>query len=843
MTPDPKSPPKPELLAPAGDWDCAAAAVEHGADAIYFGLDVGFNARARATNFHLDDLPRLMDLLHRNGVLGYVTLNTLVFTDELAELEKNVRMLAEAGVDAVIVQDVGAARLIRAVAPTLAIHGSTQMTVTSAETLAGLAELELERIVLARELSIKEIAAITAASDVSVEVFVHGALCVAYSGQCLTSESLGGRSANRGQCAQACRLDYRLLCDGQPQDLGDNRYLLSPLDLAAHDLIPALVRAGVASFKIEGRLKSPEYVASVVTQYRRGIDAAAGGDFRPMSDAERDELQLSFSRGFAPGWLEGCDHKRLVPGLSSSKRGVRVGTVRSVRGDRIEAVLARPLAKGDGIVVEGDRAAGAEVGGHVWAVQPAGGDVCWLTLPRGAVPAAADLAGRAIYLTHSPEHARRWRLRSTTPQRQGVVPLKLRVEACPGRPLRVEVSPAAEGKRGRFDAFTLESEGPLEPARKLPASSAMLREQFDRLGGTPYAIGGFEATIESSPMVPLSVLGELRRRMLERLSESVEWSGPHACRAASAASGMLAQVKKREASTEANALPPEPRLHVLCRSPEQIPHLLHAGVGRIYAEFHDIRGYAEAVSRVREASREIYLVPLRIQKPGEVGLLRNLLKRNADGWLVRNLAAVEFACEHGVAAVGDFALNVTNPLSAEFYFNKGLRAITASYDLNRDQLADLVDGVPRGSLEVVVHQHMPMFHMEHCVFCTVLSPGTNKTNCGRPCDRHLVQLRDRVGTDHFLDADIGCRNTLYNGRPQSGAEAVAGLIARGVRDFRIELLPHADAAMIENVVGLYQRLLRGELAGGDVWKTLKADNRIGVTRGTMEQKKNPLAIL
>jgi putative protease len=199
--------PAPELLAPAGNWECIHAAIENGADAVYFGLDVGFNARARAVNFSMEDLPSLMQTLHRRGVVGYVTLNTLVFTDELARFEANVAELAKAGVDAVLVQDLGAARLIRQICPELSIHASTQMTMVSAETIHAIESLGIDRVVLARELSLKEIKKITAANTKPVECFVHGALCVAYSGQCLTSESLGGRSANRGQCAQACRLN------------------------------------------------------------------------------------------------------------------------------------------------------------------------------------------------------------------------------------------------------------------------------------------------------------------------------------------------------------------------------------------------------------------------------------------------------------------------------------------------------------------------------------------------------------------------------------------------------------------------------------------------------------
>jgi U32 family peptidase len=236
-------PSAPELLAPAGDWDCVRAAIENGADAVYFGLDAGFNARARATNFPVEDLPRLMAMLHRRGLKGYATLNTLVFSDELPQFEQVIAAVAEAGVDAVLVQDVGAARLIKAICPDLPLHASTQMTLTSAESIGLAEQLGMERVVVARELSIDEIVAIRRQTSMPLEVFVHGALCVAYSGQCLTSESLGGRSANRGQCAQACRLPYDLVCDGKDVDLGDQKYLLSPQDLAAYALVPELIAA------------------------------------------------------------------------------------------------------------------------------------------------------------------------------------------------------------------------------------------------------------------------------------------------------------------------------------------------------------------------------------------------------------------------------------------------------------------------------------------------------------------------------------------------------------------------------------------------------------------------
>ena len=261
----------PELLAPAGSWECAKAAVENGADAIYFGLD-RFNARMRAHNFTTDDLPALIAFLHGRGVKGYVTLNTLVFPKELKAAAHYLRTIISAGVDAAIVQDIGICQLIRHLSPDFPIHASTQMTVTSAAGVKFAKSAGADLVVLARECSLKEINRIQRQLKkenvvLPLETFVHGALCVAYSGQCLTSESLGGRSANRGECAQACRMTYELISDGKEVDLGDRAYLLSPQDLSGLPVIPDLIKSGVPSLKIEGRLKTPEYVANVTRIY------------------------------------------------------------------------------------------------------------------------------------------------------------------------------------------------------------------------------------------------------------------------------------------------------------------------------------------------------------------------------------------------------------------------------------------------------------------------------------------------------------------------------------------------------------------------------------------------
>ncbi len=838
--------PPVELLAPAGDRVCLQAAVENGADAVYFGLNRGYNARARAANLSLDELPGVMQYLHARGVKGYVTFNTLVFPGELADAEATLRAIAEAGTDAVLIQDLGVMRLARAICPELAIHASTQATMTSAETIDALAELGVQRVVLARELSIEEIRQIRAATSIPVEVFVHGALCVAYSGQCLTSESLGGRSANRGQCAQACRLPYDLVCDGQDVNLGAVQYLLSPQDLAAYDLVPQLIEAGVCSFKIEGRLKTPEYVANVTQHYRRAIDAALAGREANFNRRDIRELELSFSRGFSHGWLGGCDHKALVPGLSSAKRGIRAGRVTGFQGRRVLVELEASLAAGDGVVFAGNRLEGHEQGGRVFAVWVKGaraGEPCErgeaeLEFGRGAVDLRQLHIGQEVWKTDDPQLTARLRKSFTAADPIRRVPLDLHVRAAVGEPLMVEAR-AANGARCRVTTSQ-----PLEAARRHPLTPELLEAQLGRLGGTVYALRRLTADIDGNPMAPLSVLGHLRKAMANELEATHAAPVRRSIAPLGALDGLVQSIRRPiERPTAPRHHDREtPRLRVLCRSLPQLEAVLSAGVADVYADFQDIRQYREAVAIARANRAAIVLATPRIQKPGEIGIFRALSKHHADGILVRNHSGLAFFRQQSVPCVADFSLNAANELTADWLKQRGAARLTASYDLNRDQLLDLVSATPPEWWEVVVHQHMPMFHMEHCVFCAVLSPGTNKTNCGRPCDRHRVELRDRVGMEHPLHADVGCRNTLFNAVPQSAAEVVPTLLARGLRDFRIELVDETPDA-VQHVISLYRDLLAGQITGKEVWTQLKAANRVGVTRGTLEERRNPLAIL
>lgn len=827
----------PELLAPAGDWDCIRAAVENGADAVYFGLEDGFNARARATNFDLNNIADIMLFLHKRGVKGYVTLNTLAFSGELAQLQTIIRRLALAPVNAVLIQDLGVARMIREITHDLPIHASTQMTLASAECIAVAEQLGIQRVVLPRELSIDEIRQIHEHTKIELEAFVHGALCVAYSGQCLTSESLGGRSANRGQCAQACRLPYELLCDGELRDFGDQKYLLSPQDLAAYDLTEQLIQAGVRCFKIEGRLKTPEYVANITRHYREAIDSAMAG--RPVQFTKRQvqQMEQSFSRGFSPGWLNGCDHKMLVPATSSAKRGVLLGRIEVVHFDRVTVQLEYSIQAGDGVVFDGDRANDDEQGGRVFQVfrdriairdSVDSGNVD-LTFDRSNIDLSRLYVGQQVWKTDDPRLTQQLRRTFETADPQRRVSVLLTVHAEPGRPLLLE------GVARNGCVCRVESEQPLEVAQKHPITVEVLREQFSRLGGTAFELLELNATISGTPMVPLSVLGRMRKQMVEQLDASLPMPEVVLCRD-NALDRMRSRLPDRAAQ------PAAPLLTVMCRTLDQVRSCVRMHVDRLIADFQDIREYGDAVRIAREAGHTLLLATPRIQKPGEMGLFRAMRKHAPDGVLVRNLSGLAFFREQGIPVVGDYSLNVTNELTASFLMDQRLQWLTPSYDLNRDQLMDLVQSVPPQWLEIVVHQHMPMFHMEHCVFCAMLSPGTNKTNCGRPCDFHTVELRDRTGVDHPLVADVGCRNTLFNAVAQSSAEIVADLLKAGVYRFRIELLREGDAE-IEKLYTVYTQLLSGEVSGEHVWQTLNAMNRVGVTRGTLESRRNPLAIL
>jgi len=367
------TPHTPEILAPVGSWEMLRAAIHNGADAVYIGMP-GFNARGRTATLSIEELGAMIEYAHLYGVKVFLAFNILIFERELDDVLNLLREILPLHPDASIVQDIGLAGLLRELAPEHHVHASTQMTISNSEAITLTEDLGMTRYVLSRELSLAEIGAIRATTSKELEVFVHGALCVSYSGQCLTSESMGGRSANRGQCAQSCRLAYDLIVDGEKLPLGDKRYLVSPQDLCGLDDVPSLVNLGIESLKIEGRLKSPEYVASAVSSYK----AQSRGETPNAASAERkDTMARIFSRGFFNGWFDGVNHQKLVNPRVNSHHGLAIGSIERVNASSILIESATPLLAGDGLLFKGSdvtKSVGATIfhaakKGRAWEVQ------------------------------------------------------------------------------------------------------------------------------------------------------------------------------------------------------------------------------------------------------------------------------------------------------------------------------------------------------------------------------------------------------------------------------------------------------------------------------------------
>lgn len=841
-----------ELLAPAGHWDALHAAIENGADAVYFGVDA-HNARARAANFPRETLPEIMKALHQQGVKGYLTLNTLIFPSEMNDAVDLVQMAATSGVDALIVQDVGLARLAKSICPELPIHASTQMTVSSAAGVRQARRLGCERVILARELSVAEIAKIHEEEpEMPLEAFVHGALCVAYSGQCLTSEALGGRSANRGECAQACRMPYQMIVDGQPVDLGDRQYLLSPQDLAAYELIPDLISAGVVSFKIEGRLKSAEYVANVTRHYRKAIDSYHQKTNPDWSREEKRRLELAFSRGLSTGFLAGNNHKYLVRADFSNKRGPHVGFVETVEDRSVIARLSLPLKAGDGLMIdveENNQGETRAVGGRIFTIQPLSESVVngrpnrtgpigetsenpayegrvRIRFVRDSVDFRKVVTGQSLWQTD--DQALDNKIRQTFSRGlKRKTRLNFRVKAFVDKPLEVVAM---------FDSEPLaniqaqvRTEEPLKLAQKRPADAAWVTEHLGKLGDTSFEIGDLAFDTDGQTLVPASLLNQVRRDIVAQLDDQIARSGSqrtiHANVPADHASAMQRAIQTEQ--------PVSTELTCLLRDMNQLKAMSGLGIDTVYADFQDIREYRDACNWARSENIKIWLATPRIEKPGENNLFKYLEKCRPAGILVRNAGGAEFCNNAGMSWIADFSLNLTNSASAQMVHEMGAKRLTAGFDLNINQMLELVESAPASWFEVVVHQRVAMFHMEHCVFCMALSPGTDKSNCGRPCDHHEVHLQDRVGTNHRLTADVGCRNTLFNATAQSAAESIPRLLEKGIAALRLEFVDES-AEIVREIVINYQSAIAGTIDPRTLWRRVRATNQYGLTRGTLQ---------
>ncbi len=645
-------------------------------------------------------------------------------------------------------------------------------------------------------------------------------------------------------------MPYDLISDGQQVPLGDKRYLLSPQDLAGLEVLPELVRAGVASLKIEGRLKAPEYVASITRVYRSALDKLSEGRVPrgPISKmglteivppTDRYDLEMSFSRGLYTGWFSGINNQQLVHARFGKKRGVFLGEVTRVQNEKVTLHLQAPLKLGDGVVFDAGRPDEKEEGGRIYGIKnfqnkTTRTEESVLEFGHGNIDFNRVHVGDKLWKTNDPELDKRLRQSFAGDAPRFQRPIEMEVHGLAGKPLTV----IARDEEGHV--VQLDSAIALAKAEKQPLTTARLREQLGRLGGTPFKLGELKNCLTGEVMLPMSELNRLRREAatgLETLRaqpkrwELISHRGAEA--QSSFASSAPLSLGGKTGSFE---------LIVLARNLPQLEAALKCGVRTVYCEFEDPKKYREAVTTFHTAygcsvsqsggpQPSIWVAPPRIFKMGEDWVLKLVRSCNADGYLIRNYDHLKFFAD--CRKRGDYSLNVANGLTADYFKNKfGLEQLTPSYDLNFTQLEALLQATPPEWFEVTIHQHMPMFHMEHCVFCAFLSTGTDYTNCGRPCDTHVVKLRDRVGAEHTLKADAGCRNTVFNSQTQTGAEYIAKMIELGVRNFRVEFLDESPKT-VEHTIAKYRQLLRGEIDGTQLWRELKLFNQLGVTRGQM----------
>jgi putative protease len=811
---------KPEIMSPAGHWPQLHAAIEAGADSVYFGL-THFTARAKV-GFSLEELPEAITTLHRRGVKGFITFNTLIFEHELEEATRTIAAIAEAGADALIIQDLGILKLARQIAPDLELHGSTQMSITSAEGVELARKLGVDRVTLARELSLDDIRKIRHATDCDLEMFVHGALCVAYSGQCFSSEAWGGRSANRGQCAQACRLPYDLIVDGATQPLGDARYLLSPGDLYTIEQIPEIVELGISSLKIEGRYKDAAYVALTTRAYRKAVDEAWAGSPSSFSAAEKLQLEQVYSRGLGPHFVTGTNHQTVVEGRSPRHRGVKFGQVTKVLPNSVEIATSEahaisPLKPGDGVVF--DAAAWRspqepEEGGRLFQVLSRPRAKLELLFANGAIKFNRIRPGDLVWRTSDPDIDRIVRpYLETLVQKQ---PVRIEAIARTGEKLCLVWTLA-------HHTITIESPEILPAAQNRGADAAYLREQLGRLGNTPYQLTELTAEITGNPFIPASLLNQLRRQAVDQLQT-------HQTRPGRGADTRVCRVDSRVDALRVTPGPPQ--IHLLVRTPDQLTAALELKPDSITLDYLDLYGLKPSVEQVKTANIAVRVAAPRVLKPGEERVVDFLLRLDTD-ILVRSSGLLETlqASTHR-DLIGDFSLNAANSVTTDLLLKMGLKRITPTHDLNAAQVAALAEQLGGEAIEAIVYQHLPVFHTEHCVFCRFLSTGTTYKDCGRPCEKHTVSLRDVNGRSHPLLADIGCRNTVFGAEAQEASAHLDDWRHSGIRHFRLEFA-HETAAQVTRITKLFRDALDRRITPAQLtheWKRLAPQ---GITEGSL----------
>ena len=774
--------PIPELLAPAGSLDAVRAAVANGANAVYLG-GPAFNARDEGAHLTMDEIGQACLIAHERGVRVYLTLNVLVKPSELNDALLLLGECIDRGIDAAIVQDLGLVRLIQAVYPGFEIHGSTQMTVHDASGAAVMHALGVDRIVLARENSIEDVRTIRAAvPDIGLETFVHGALCISYSGQCYMSGMISERSANRGSCAQSCRKSYTLTDRATGETL-DSGFVISTKDLAAHEHLAAIAEAGVGCLKVEGRKKKPEYVATVTSGYRTFLDRLARGEPVDAQPEEVEPLVQIFSRGFTGGMYGGRAGREYVTRDQPDNRGSVLGTVVDRLPGELVVDIRSALEVGDGVGFEPPSGtAGQTTGFAISAVRTLdtrGGVVRQAIATRTPVP----VGWQVVRSSHAAllERARASYAAVDAGVRQRKARLDVRLFGAAGAPLKAVF--AADG-----ESVTTRSEVTLAPAERRALDPGMLREQLGRLGDTPFAL----ATLDDSGLaaglfLPVSALNHLRQEAVEQLMMRRDWAeqarlGERVERVARAVD--LSPVQPPASAPDEGFL-----LAAEVYRIEDAAAAAEAGATEVVFDPF-LRHPAPPAARLRALQADLASrgITFRIRTPSIVrpGERRSIQKFIDLGTpiLSGHLGLLAELAHAGRDVVADYAVNVFNQHSAAVVRGLGANRTVLSIELTAEELAAVSAPWGGAGFDVMIYGRPEGMTIEHCVLSAAFD--REPTTCRDLCVKsHTdVELTDPAGYSFSVATDSACRNRLLHSRPIEGSEFLPRLWAAGLRGYR-----------------------------------------------------------
>lgn len=794
---------KMELLAPAGNWDAFLAAINNGADAVYIG-GKQYSARQSASNFDLSEMEKAILFAHLRNRKVYVTVNTLVDNMEFEPVLDYLYQLTLIGADAVILQDMGLLDAAHTVLPRLKLHASTQMTIHNQSGAALLQKMDVERVVLARELTAEEIDIIhRAVPELELEVFIHGAQCFCYSGQCLLSSLIGGRSGNRGRCAQPCRLPYVLYRDGDKQLLTDEgKYLLSPADLCLIDHLPKLERLGVSSVKIEGRMRRAEYVAVVTRAYREVLDQLQlNPDYLPESKI-KERLRKIFNRNFTTGYFIKDGH--FMSTRSPKNLGVRVGEIeKQSKSFLTRIILSDNVRRGDGLAIwSGQDSEQPLVVGDMWVNgervdQACAGQIVEIKLKQRVYP--SDLVFRThdeLILTEAQS--------SFGPESSSDIPIDAEVIMAPGKRLRLIL---------RYQSTQVEatSKHILEIADRQPLTEEILRQKIGRLGNTPFFLNNLTVSGGNNNLiVPLSDLNDIRRLAIKDLQKHV------LLRSSIPENYDDYHRNKRTYLNNRNVVNAnKPLLTVAVSSMGQAIKALQCGADRVYIALDGLcTGKRVSITELEKVQADLTvdtdrIIPMipRIHKPMQPYDYRKQVSNEIKNIIISSWADLEWALENKFSVATDYNMNILNQYTLRFLTNRGVKTVCLSPELNIKQLARFSD---LSQVELLVHGELIIMESQYCILGQTRAPG--KPGCSMPCLKGSYSLQDRRGYRFPLETDSDCHLYLFNSRTLCMMEDLKRILALKPAALRIEAR-RSGLEEIGMTVRLYKEALDGLAAG------------------------------